>query len=92
MIAQPQVITVNGAATCPVTADQATLLFLAEGTGATVGQAIRAHAEEVQRVVQSLTSAAARRRRIFTVARPLSWRRTRPGLPAMPRASRPRIA
>jgi uncharacterized protein YggE len=52
--AQPQVITVNGTATRSVTADQATVLFLAEGRGATVGQALRAHADEVQRVVQAL--------------------------------------
>jgi uncharacterized protein YggE len=59
MIAQPQVITVSGTATRPATADQATLLFLAEGRGATIAQAIRAHAEEVQRVVQALIACGA---------------------------------
>jgi uncharacterized protein YggE len=54
LVTQPQVITVNGTATHSVTADQATVLFLAEGTGATVGQALRAHADEVQRVVQAM--------------------------------------
>ena len=51
MSPQPQVITVSGTSTRPITADQATLLFLAEGRGATIGEALRMHAEEVQRLV-----------------------------------------
>lgn len=54
MVAQAQIITVSGAATRPVTPDRATLSLIAEGTGATVGQAIGAHAAEVGRVVQAL--------------------------------------
>ncbi len=54
MVAQAQIITVSGAAARPVTPDRATLALIAEGTGATVGQAIAAHAAEVGRVVQAL--------------------------------------
>lgn len=81
MIAQPRLITVNGAATRPVTADRATLLFLAEGTGETVGQAIRAHAEEVQRVVQALIGCGAPRDGIHGGA-PRVMEENEPGLPS----------
>src|SRR3954467_5527249 len=52
-------ITVNGAATRPASPDRATLLFLAEGAGTTVGVALHAHAEEVQRVVQAVIGCGA---------------------------------
>lgn len=81
MIAQPQVITVNGTATRPVTADQATLLFLAEGTGATVGQALRAHADEVRRVVQALIDCGAPQADIHGSA-PRILEENEPGLPS----------
>ncbi|GEM_PF-4786410 len=81
MVAQPQVITVNGAATRPATADQATVLFLAEGTGATVGQALRAHAEEVQRVVQALIGCGAPQADIHGSA-PRILEEDEPGLPS----------
>lgn len=79
MVAQPQVITVSGTATRPVTADQATLLFLAEGKGATIAQAIRAHAEEVQRVVQALIGCGAPQRDIHGSA-PRIMEQDEPGL------------
>ncbi|MHB8645950.1 MAG: SIMPL domain-containing protein [Thermomicrobiales bacterium] len=81
MIAQPQVISVNGTATRPVTADQATLLFLAEGKGAMIGEAIRAHAEEVQRVVQALIGCGAPQADIHGSA-PHIMEENEPGLPS----------
>ncbi|MGI8854607.1 MAG: SIMPL domain-containing protein [Thermomicrobiales bacterium] len=81
MSAQPQVITVNGDATRPISADQATVLFLAEGTGETVGQAIRAHAEEVQRVVQALIGCGAPQDGIHGGA-PRVMEENEPGLPS----------
>lgn len=81
MIAQPQVITVSGAATRPVTADQATLLLLAEGTGATIGQALRAHADEVQQVVQAVIGCGASQMDIHGGA-PRILEENEPGLPS----------
>jgi uncharacterized protein YggE len=80
LVAQPQVITVNGTATHFVTADQATVLFLAEGRGATVGQALRAHADEVQRVVQALIGCGAVQAEIHGGA-PGIMEEDEPGLP-----------
>lgn len=79
MVAQPQVITVSGTATRPATADQATLLFLAEGNGATIAQAIREHAEEVQRVVQALIGCGAPEKDIHGGA-PRVMEQNEPGL------------
>src|SRR5258708_7968110 len=81
MIAQPQVITVSGAATRPVPADRATIIFVAEGRGETIAQALRAHAEEVQRVVQALIGCGAPPEDIHGGA-PRILEEDEPGLPS----------
>lgn len=81
MIAQPQIITVNGAATRPASPDRATVLFLAEGTGDTVGTALRSHAEEVQRVVQALIGCGAVQANVHGGA-PRIFEENEPGLPS----------
>ena len=78
---QAQVITVSGAASRPVTADQATILFLAEGTGISVAQAIRAHADEVQRVIQALIGCGTSQEDIYGAA-PHILEEDEPGLPS----------
>src|SRR5258708_2761005 len=80
MVAQPQVITVNGTATRPATPDQATILFLAEGKGMTIAQALHAHADAVQRVVQALIGCGAPQSDIHGGA-PRILEETEPGIP-----------
>jgi uncharacterized protein YggE len=81
LVAQPQIITVTGTASSSVTADQATVLFLAEGTGATIGQALRTHADEVQRVVQALIGCGTAQAEIHGGA-PGIMEEDEPGLPS----------
>lgn len=76
----PQMITVNGAAGRVAAPDRATLLFLAEGVGATVGEALRTHAEEVQRVVQAVIGCGAAQADVHGGA-PRILEESEPGLP-----------
>src|SRR3954454_19947806 len=68
MVAQPLVITVSGTATHSVTPDRAKVTLVAEGTGLSIAQAIKAHAAEVQKVVQAVIACGAQEENIHGAA------------------------
>jgi uncharacterized protein YggE len=80
MVAQPLVISVSGTATRSATPDRAKVTLVAEGTGTSIAQAIRAHAAEVQRVVQAAIACGAEEQNIHGAA-PRIIEENEPGLP-----------
>ncbi len=80
MVAQPLVITVSGTATRTVTPDQAKITLVAEGTGLSIAQAIKAHAAEVQTIVQAAIACGAKEENIHGAA-PRILEEDEPGLP-----------